>query len=192
MKKKYAGYINLKTLNGVLYPSSIQNIIMKNYIENNLKGIFYLSPTEVLQSKFPITLNTLISKETKVSGIVMLSTFFLPKNLLIIWFAVVFIMIIQFIIFKTCVLTQLEKRKKDKVMFYDETQFQFVEKIIIKDLNTTFKDSVIINLNDTQLIIDNNKLKFAGYISLDFIDVNNFYAHYQINRNYRKNIKKII
>jgi hypothetical protein len=41
------------------------------------------------------------------------------------------------------------------------------------------------------LIIDNNKLKFAGYVSLDFIDVNNFYAHYQINRNYRKNIKKI-
>ena len=63
--------------------------------------------------------------------------------------------------------------------------------IIIKDLNTTFKDSVIISLNDTQLIIDNNKLKFAGYVSLDFIDVNNFYAHYQINRNYRKNIKKI-
>lgn len=80
MKKKYAGYINLNTLNGVLYPSSIQNIIMKNYIENSLKGIFYLSPTEILQAKFPITLNTLISKETKVSGIVMLSTFFLPNN----------------------------------------------------------------------------------------------------------------
>ena len=80
MKKKYAGYINLKPLNGVLYPSSIQNIIMKNFIENNLGGIFYLSPTEVLQAKFPITLNTLISKETKVSGIVMLSSFLLPKN----------------------------------------------------------------------------------------------------------------
>jgi hypothetical protein len=41
------------------------------------------------------------------------------------------------------------------------------------------------------LIIDNNKLKFAGYVSLDFIDIDNFYSHYQINRNYRKNIKKI-
>ena len=71
MKKKYAGYINLNTLNGVLYPSSIQNIIMKNYIETSLNGIFYLSPTEILQAKYPITLNTLISKETKVSGIVM-------------------------------------------------------------------------------------------------------------------------
>jgi hypothetical protein len=63
--------------------------------------------------------------------------------------------------------------------------------LILKNLETIFKDSVIINLSDTQLIIDNNKLKFAGYVSLDFIDINNFYAHYQINRNYRKNIKKI-
>ena len=63
--------------------------------------------------------------------------------------------------------------------------------IFIKDLRGTFKNSVIININDTQLIVDNNKLKFAGYMSLDFIDVNNFYAHYQINRNYRRNIKKI-
>ena len=49
--KKYAGYINLKPINGVLYPSSIQNILMKNYVVENLKGKFYLSPTEVLQLK---------------------------------------------------------------------------------------------------------------------------------------------
>tara|TARA_Y100001970_G_C13912040_1_gene689021 strand:+ start:216 stop:668 length:453 start_codon:yes stop_codon:yes gene_type:complete len=78
--KKFAGYINLKNLNGVLYPSSIQNIMMKEYIQNELKGIFYLSPTEVLQAKFPITLKTLLGKETKVQGIVMLSSFYLPEN----------------------------------------------------------------------------------------------------------------
>tara|TARA_A100001011_G_scaffold400428_1_gene514901 strand:+ start:3152 stop:3604 length:453 start_codon:yes stop_codon:yes gene_type:complete len=78
--KKFAGYINLKNLNGVLYPSSIQNIMMKEYIQNVLKGIFYLSPTEVLQAKFPITLKTLLGKETKVDGIVTLSTFYLPEN----------------------------------------------------------------------------------------------------------------
>ena len=78
--KKYAGYINLKSLNGVLYPSSIQNIIMKDYVQKILKGIFFLSPTEILQSKFPITLKTLISKETNVHGIVMLSSFYLPDN----------------------------------------------------------------------------------------------------------------
>ena len=81
-----------------------------------------------------------------------------------------------------------------KSLLYYKINFNIIldeGEIVIKDLKTTFKDSVIINLNDTQLIIDNNKLKFAGYVSLDFIDVNNFYAHYQINRNYRKNIKKI-
>jgi sporadic carbohydrate cluster protein (TIGR04323 family) len=78
--KKFAGYINLKDLNGVLYPSSMQNIMIKDFIQNNLKGIFYLSPTEVLQARYPITLRTLIGKETKVSGIVMLSSFYLPKN----------------------------------------------------------------------------------------------------------------
>tara|TARA_B100001121_G_C18562266_1_gene560906 strand:- start:3 stop:494 length:492 start_codon:yes stop_codon:yes gene_type:complete len=80
MKKTFAGYINLKPLNGIIYPSSQQNIIMKSYIENELNGVFYLSPTEVLQAKFPITLNTLTSKDTRVSGIVMLSTFLLPSS----------------------------------------------------------------------------------------------------------------
>ena len=80
MKKKYAGYINLKPLNGVIYPSSIQNITMKNFVENDLKGIFHLAPTEFLQAKFSIVLKTLISKKTNVSGIVMLSTFLLPKS----------------------------------------------------------------------------------------------------------------
>ena len=54
---------------------------MKNYIENNLNGDFYLSPTEILQARFSITLNTLISNKTKVSGIVMLSCFLLPRTI---------------------------------------------------------------------------------------------------------------
>ncbi len=56
---------------------------------------------------------------------------------------------------------------------------------------TSFEKSVLINIDDVQLIIENNKLKFAGYVSLDFLDISDFYVHYQINRNYRKNIKKI-
>tara|TARA_B100001057_G_scaffold496294_1_gene597392 strand:+ start:442 stop:894 length:453 start_codon:yes stop_codon:yes gene_type:complete len=81
--RKFAGYINLKQLNGVLYPSSIQNIMMKDYIQNVLKGVFYLSPTELLQAKFPITLKTLVGKETKVDGIVMLSSFYLPDDYIV-------------------------------------------------------------------------------------------------------------
>ena len=42
--KSFAGYINLKPINGVIYPSSIQNIIMKDHISSILKGKFYLSP----------------------------------------------------------------------------------------------------------------------------------------------------
>jgi len=80
MKKKYAGYVNLKPLNGVIYPSSVQNIMMKNFVENDLKGIFHLAPTEFLQAKFSIVLRTLLSKQTSVSGIVMLSTFLLPQS----------------------------------------------------------------------------------------------------------------
>ena len=80
MKKKYAGYINLKTLNGVLFPSSIQNMLMKDYVQNQLNATFHLSPTEVMQAKHSITLKTLLGKETSVSGVVMLSTFYLPKN----------------------------------------------------------------------------------------------------------------
>ena len=64
--KRFAGYINLKPINGVLYPSSIQNILLKNYVTDFLKGKFYLSPTEVLQAQNLITLNTLISDEVKV------------------------------------------------------------------------------------------------------------------------------
>ena len=80
MKKKFAGYINLKPLNGVIYPSSIQNVMMKSFVETNLNGIFYLSPTEILQAKYSITLQTLISNDTKVKGIVMLSSFLLSDN----------------------------------------------------------------------------------------------------------------
>ena len=63
--------------------------------------------------------------------------------------------------------------------------------IYIDNLITSFEKSVLINIDDVQLIIENNKLKFAGYVSLDFLDISDFYVHYQINRNYRKNIKKI-
>lgn len=80
MKKKYAGYVNLKPLNGVIYPSSMQNIMMKNFIENELKGIFHLAPTEFLQAKYSIVLRTLVSKQTVVEGVVLLSSFLLPKN----------------------------------------------------------------------------------------------------------------
>ena len=76
----------------------------------------------------------------------------------------------------------------------DEIEFDILLEegnLYFRNLKTIFKDSVKINFKDTQLIIDDDKIKFNGYIFLDFIDITDFYGHYQINRNYRKNIKKI-
>ena len=69
---------------------------------------------------------------------------------------------------------------------------QFEEGLVfISNLNFIFKDSVIFDFNDVSVIIDENKLKFAGDIVLEFKDIQNFYNHFQIIRNYRKNIDKI-
>ncbi len=80
------------------------------------------------------------------------------------------------------------------INFLDKIKFNILLEegnIYINDLKTSFKDSVNINLDEVQLIIENDKLTFAGYITLDFIDAMKFYAHYQLDRIDRKNIKKI-
>ncbi len=63
--------------------------------------------------------------------------------------------------------------------------------IIIKDSIINWKDSVLINLNNIELINDNNKIKFIGSINLEFNDVVDFYRHYQVKKANRKKIKKI-
>ena len=135
--KKFAGYINLKDLNGVLYPSSMQNIMIKDFIQNNLKGIFYLSPTEVLQARYPITLRTLIGKETKVSGIVMLSSFYLPKNFKI----------------RKQIYSELFKRKKILYFILDE--------LVLKKKNYINKIEEFIFFNDS--FFTDKRLKLNKY-----------------------------
>ena len=44
--KEYAGYISLNPINGVIFPSYIQNQMNKAYIENELNGKFYMSTNE--------------------------------------------------------------------------------------------------------------------------------------------------
>ena len=39
--------------------------------------------------------------------------------------------------------------------------------------------------------MDENKLKLIGDVIVDFKDIQNVYSHFQITRNYRKNIEKI-
>ena len=63
--------------------------------------------------------------------------------------------------------------------------------IFISNLNFIFKGSTILNFNNVSMINDENKLMFIGDIEITFKDIQNFYSHFQIIRNYRKNIKKI-
>ena len=63
--------------------------------------------------------------------------------------------------------------------------------IMISNLNFIFKDTTIFNVNNLNIMIDDNKLKFIGDLSIDFTDIQDFYNHFQITRNYRKKISQI-
>ena len=64
-------------------------------------------------------------------------------------------------------------------------------RIIIKNSNLDWNNSLLINLDEIQLIEEKNELLFVGGITFEFIDIENFYSHYQIKKNYRKKINKI-
>ena len=63
--------------------------------------------------------------------------------------------------------------------------------ILISNLIFIFKDNAIFNFKSVNVIIEENKLKFIGDLSIDFTDIQSFYNHFQIVRNYRKNISQI-
>jgi hypothetical protein len=59
-------------------------------------------------------------------------------------------------------------------------------------MNLIFKDSAIFNFNNVNLINEDNKLKFIGDIQIVFKDIQNFYNHFQIEKNNRKILIKLI
>ena len=65
MKKKnvFAGYINLKPINGIIFPSYAQNQINKDYIENELRGQFFMSTNENTYGKNNIILRSLLEEK---------------------------------------------------------------------------------------------------------------------------------
>ena len=80
--------------------------------------------------------------------------------------------------------------------------FKYVEKIIIKsvvengdiffkNISTNWNNSVLIEINDTQLLNEDNKVNLIGSIVFDFIDLDKFYRYYQIDKKHRKKIKKL-
>ena len=76
--KTYAGYINLKAINGVIFPSYAQNQMNKEFIVNKLKGQFFLATNENTYGSNNIVLISLL-KERSINGVVMLSVFSLPN-----------------------------------------------------------------------------------------------------------------
>ena len=77
--KIFAGYINLKPINGVIFPSYAQNQMNKEFIVNKLNGQFFLATNENTYGSNNIVLISLL-KEKTIKGVVMLSTFSLPDN----------------------------------------------------------------------------------------------------------------
>jgi hypothetical protein len=63
--------------------------------------------------------------------------------------------------------------------------------IIIKDSTLNWKNSVLINLENVQLISENNKIIFVGAINFEFKNINDFYRQYQVKKIHRKKIQKI-
>jgi sporadic carbohydrate cluster protein (TIGR04323 family) len=77
--KTYAGYINLKAINGVIFPSYAQNQMNKDFIINKLNGQFFLATNENTYGSNNIVLVSLL-KEKNIDGVVMLSVFSLPNS----------------------------------------------------------------------------------------------------------------
>ena len=63
--------------------------------------------------------------------------------------------------------------------------------INIRNSTLNWKDSILINLEDVQLISENNSVIFTGAMSLDFKNIDDFYKQYQVKKIYRKKIKQI-
>ena len=63
--------------------------------------------------------------------------------------------------------------------------------IFIKNSSLNWKNSVMIDLENVQLMSENNSIIFSGSVKFNFENINDFYSHYQINRKLRKKINKM-
>ena len=86
---------------------------------------------------------------------------------------------------------QADNLKDSKYINKIKFDIQFEEGLTQVTNLVLFKNSVFFEVSDVNLIADNNKLKFAGNVKLDVKDINNFYSHFQIKKDYRKDINQI-
>ena len=64
-------------------------------------------------------------------------------------------------------------------------------RIFMKDFNTVWNDSVLINSNEIEFLNDIDGKKLVGEIIFNFKDIEKFFRYFQIKRNYRDVFDKI-
>jgi hypothetical protein len=175
--KGIEGSINLNSFNknNLINYSIINNNLIFNFEDQQIEGKINIKPF-------------FLSSNLKIKNINIKS--FLNKNSILVN------------LLKTEILNNNNLNSKINVQiegFNDLTHVDLVKfdifleegEIMISNLNFIFKDTTIFNFNNLNIVIDDNKLKFIGDLSIDFTDIQNFYNHFQITRNYRKNISQI-
>ncbi len=63
--------------------------------------------------------------------------------------------------------------------------------IIFSDSKVMWKDDLSIFLKDGLIVYDRNEISFLGKLIIDAKNIDNFYKSFQINKNYRKELKQI-
>jgi len=179
-----------------------------NYTEKNLNGLIQLNFANKNQIiNYSLKDNTLSykSKDQSINGEVNIKPFFFSSNLNINntnfkdFFEKnsILINLIKSEIFNNKNLNgniRVSLKKLNDLRNIDLVNFEFLleeGQIFITSMNLIFKDSAIFNFNNVNLINEDNKLKFIGDIQIVFKDIQNFYNHFQIEKNNRKNINQI-
>ncbi len=192
--KSYPLRLNLK--NNIFYNKKLINGLLDLSIINQSKSINYTLENNSLEFK---------SNDDQIKGKIFIKPFFLSSSIDLFEIDIKKIFHDNSILINILKSEILNSKNLNGEIFFNANGLKGINflkdikftilfeegEIFIQNLKVIFKNSVILNLSNTQLIIDNNKIDFAGYISFDFTDIDNFYAHYQVGKKYRKDLKKI-
>jgi hypothetical protein len=179
-----------------------------NYMEKNLNGLIKLNFAKKNQIiNYSLNDNTLSykSKDQSINGEVNIRPFFFSSNLNINntnfkdFFEKnsILINLIKSEIFNNKNLNgniRVSLKKLNDLRNIDLVNIEFLleeGQIFITNMNLIFKDFAIFNFNNVNFINEDNKSKFIGDIQIVFKDIQNFYNHFQIEKNNRKNINQI-
>ena len=177
------------------YEDNLEGVIELNYINKNQKIKYNIKNDKII-------LNSL---DRKFSGEINIKPFFLLLNLNLQNMGIKKIfannsILINFL--KSEIIYNKNLNGKIKIKIDGINDMNHIDQIIfdiqleeglisISNLNFIFKNSTIFNFNNVSMINNDNKLMFTGDVEITFKNIQNLYSHFQIIRNYRKNIKRI-